>query len=110
MDTKTDTNAPGADLHSAVMAALATVDDPEMGENLVDLGVVGEVRIDGASVAVTLIPTSATCPMADVMIDDAVAALQGICPPGFTADAVMDWDTEWSPERLAPALRERFGW
>ena len=43
MDTKTDTNAPGADLHSAVMAALATVDDPEMGENLVDLGVVGEV-------------------------------------------------------------------
>lgn len=110
MDTQTDTNAPGADLHRAVMAALATVDDPEMGENLVDLGVVGEVRIDGASVAVTLIPTSATCPMADVMVDDALAAVQRACPPGTEVDVQMDWDTEWSPERLAPALRERFGW
>ncbi|OOG82601.1 hydroxylase [Hydrogenophaga sp. A37] len=92
------------------MAALAEVDDPEMGENLVDLGVVHRVEITADRILATLIPTSATCPMADVMIDDAIAALQRICPPGFTADAVMDWDTEWSPERLAPALRERFGW
>lgn len=110
MDTQTDTNAPDTDLHTAVMAALATVDDPEMGENLVDLGVVGEVRIDGATVAVTLIPTSATCPMADVMVDDALSAVQRACPPGTAVDVQMDWDTEWSPERLAPALRARFGW
>ena len=92
------------------MAALSTVDDPEMGENLVDLGVVGEVRIDGSSVAVTLIPTSATCPMADVMVDDALTAVQRACPPGTDVDVHMDWDTEWSPERLAPGLRARFGW
>jgi metal-sulfur cluster biosynthetic enzyme len=102
--------APPGDLHAAVMTALAQVDDPEMGENLVDLGVVGEVRIDGSAVAVTLIPTSATCPMADVMVDDAQTAVQRACPPGTTVDVRMDWDTEWSPERLAPALRERFGW
>ena len=101
---------PNPELHAAVMAALSTVDDPEMGENLVDLGVVGEVRIDGASVAVTLIPTSATCPMADVMVDDALTAVQRACPPGTEVDVHMDWDTEWSPERLAPALRVRFGW
>ena len=105
-----DTQPPHTDLHTAVMAALATVDDPEMGENLVDLGVVGAVRIDGASVAVTLIPTSATCPMADVMVDDALTAVQRVCPPGTTVDVQMDWDTEWSPDRLAPALRARFGW
>ena len=101
---------PDTDLHTAVMAALAAVDDPEMGENLVDLGVVGEVRIDGAAVRVSLIPTSATCPMADVMVDDALTAVQRACPPGTEVDVHMDWDTEWSPERLAPALRERFGW
>lgn len=101
---------PDAGLHAAVMAALATVDDPEMGENLVDLGVVGAVRIDGASVAVTLIPTSATCPMADVMVEDALTAVQRACPPGTAVDVQMDWDTEWSPDRLAPALRARFGW
>ena len=98
------------DLHAAAMVALAAVEDPEMGENLVDLGVVHRVEITANQILATLIPTSATCPMADVMIDDAVAALQRICPPGFTAEAVMDWDTEWSPERLAPTLRERFGW
>lgn len=105
-----DTANPSPDLHAAVMAALSQVDDPEMGENLVDLGVVGEVVVDGGRVSVRLIPTSATCPMADVMVDDALTAVQRACPPGTEIDVQMDWDTEWSPERLAPELRERFGW
>lgn len=105
-----DTTAPPADLHAAVMAALATVDDPEMGENLVDLGVVGRVDVAGGRVSVRLIPTSATCPMADLMVDDALSAVQRACPPGTAVDVQMDWDSAWSPERLAPALRERFGW
>ena len=105
-----DSHTPSSDLHAAVMAALAQVDDPEMGENLVALGVVGEVVVDGGRVSVRLIPTSATCPMADVMVDDALSAVQRACPPGTEVDVQMDWDTEWSPDRLAPALRERFGW
>lgn len=98
------------DLRALAMAALATVDDPEMGENLVDLGVIGQVAVDGDRVTVTLIPTSATCPMADVMLDDALAAVQRACPPGTEVQVRMDWDSEWSPDRLAPELRERFGW
>ncbi len=105
-----DTSPPSSDLHAAVMRALASVDDPEMGENLVDLGVIGDVTVAGDRVSVSLIPTSATCPMADVMVDDAQTAVQRACPPGTTVDVQMDWDTVWSPERLAPALRARFGW
>ncbi|TSE36959.1 FeS assembly SUF system protein [Tepidimonas fonticaldi] len=92
------------------MVALASVDDPEMGENLVDLGVVGEVEVDDGRVRVSLIPTSATCPMADLMVEDARRAVQQACPIGTEVDVYIDWDTKWSPERLAPALRERFGW
>lgn len=103
-------NSHHPELHAVVMAALATVDDPEMGENLVDLGVVGEVVVNGGHVNVALIPTSATCPMADVMVGDALTAVQRACPPGTEVDVHMDWDTAWSPARLAPALRERFGW
>jgi metal-sulfur cluster biosynthetic enzyme len=44
------------------------------------------------------------------MLEDALAAVQRACPPGTEVDVRMDWDTEWSPERLSPALRERFGW
>jgi metal-sulfur cluster biosynthetic enzyme len=101
---------PHAALHEAAMAALRRVDDPELGENLVDLGVVGGIAITDSAVVIMLIPTSATCPMADVMLNDAEAAVQAICPAGFTAQADMDWNTPWSPERLSPELRERFGW
>lgn len=97
-------------LQAAARRALAEVQDPEIGENLVDLGVVAEVALHGQVLQVTLIPTSATCPMADVMLDDATVAVQRVCPPEIEVQVVMDWDTEWSPDRMAPALRERFGW
>ncbi len=97
-------------VHAAVMAALANVDDPEMGENLVDLGVIGRVLVEGERVSVSLIPTSATCPMADLMVEDALSAVQRVCPPGTEVVVAMDWDIEWTPERMAPELRERFGW
>lgn len=97
-------------LQAVALRALAEVQDPEIGENLVDLGVVAEVALHGQVLQVTLIPTSATCPMADVMVDDATAAVQRVCPPEIEVQVAMDWDTEWSPQRLAPALRERFGW
>ena len=42
--------------------------------------------------------------------DDALTAVQRACPGGTEVDVHMDWDSEWSPERLAPDLRERFGW
>jgi metal-sulfur cluster biosynthetic enzyme len=97
-------------LYASVIGALASVMDPEMGENLVDLGLVGEVVVDDHRVSVRLIPTSATCPMADLMVDEARTAVQRACPSGTEIDVQMDWNTSWSPDRLAPTLRERFGW
>ncbi|TXI60726.1 MAG: metal-sulfur cluster assembly factor [Limnohabitans sp.] len=97
-------------LLAAARSALAQVLDPEIGENLVDLGVVADVALHGQVLRVTLIPTSATCPMADVMKDDAAEAVQHVCPPGVEVRVDMDWDTVWSPDRMSPTLRERFGW
>ena len=54
---------PAAKLPDMDMAALADVQDPEMGESLGDLGVIGGIELDGSVLRVTLIPTSATCPM-----------------------------------------------
>ena len=47
------------DLKAAALSALAEVQDPEIGENLMDLGVVAELRLQGQVLQVTLIPTSA---------------------------------------------------
>lgn len=97
-------------LEARIREALLSVQDPEMGENIVDLGLLEGILVDEQGVQVTLIPTSATCPMADVILDDAQAAVEAVCPAGTCVEIDMDWQQAWSPDRLAPALRERFGW
>lgn len=99
-------------LREQLMLALRQVADPELGENIVDLGLVErlELQAEPGCAALTLIPTSATCPMADQIIDAAGEAMQALCPPGWAIEVDIDWELPWSPERLAPPLRARFGW
>lgn len=97
-------------LRVRVLDALQGVSDPEMGESIVALGLVERIEIGPAEVHVTLVPTSATCPMADVLMDDAEIAARSVCPPGTTASVEMDWATVWTPKRMSPELQRRFGW
>ena len=94
----------------ALRAALHTVPDPEMAESIVDLGLLKHIEIGDGRVDVVLIPTSATCPMGEVLIEDATAALRAACPPGWAVHVEFDWDTAWHPGRMSPALKLRFGW
>ena len=95
---------------AAVRQALQTVLDPELGESIVDLGLVLRIEIAPLAVHLVLIPTSATCPMSDLLLEDAAAAVRQACPDGTAVSVVLDWDTPWSAERLSPALKTRFGW
>jgi metal-sulfur cluster biosynthetic enzyme len=96
---------------AAVRAALRDVLDPELGENVVDLGLVEAITIEPGHVRVTLLPTSATCPMAEMLLEDAEQVLGRLGVRfGVEAVAVMDWEGEWDPQRLSADLRERFGW
>lgn len=91
-------------------AALHTVPDPELVESIVDLGLVKSIAIGDGRVDVVLIPTSATCPMSELLIEDSTAALRVACPPGCDIHVEFDWDTEWHPGRMSPELQLRFGW
>ena len=95
---------------TTVREALQSVLDPELGESVVDLGLVLRIEIAPARVQVVLIPTSATCPMSEVLLEDATDAVQRACPAGTAVDVVLDWETTWGPERLSPALKSSFGW
>lgn len=90
--------------------ALHTVPDPELVESIVDLGLVKSITIGEQRVDVVLIPTSATCPMGELLIEDSTAALRAVCPPGCDIRVEFDWDTEWHPGRMSPELQLRFGW
>ncbi len=95
-------------------AALQTVLDPELGESVVELGLVERIgRADmaaGPCVEVVLIPTSAACPMTDMLIRDATEAVAQALPSGWTAWVRLDFDVPWPPTRMSPALQDRFGW
>lgn len=93
-----------------VRQALQTVCDPELGESIVDLGLVLRVEVAPRRVDVVLIPTSATCPMSQVLLDDAVAAVRQAFPADTVVNVTLDWETEWTPERLSPSLKSSFGW
>lgn len=100
--------APDADQARALLG-LSQVVDPEVGENIVDLGLVERLEIDADSVTLTLLLTSATCPMGDAIAEDAFRALQRALPD---RDVYIDpaQGVTWGPERMSAAARERLGW
>ena len=76
------TGAAGTDIED-VLEAMRDVVDPELGVNVVDLGLVYGVALgeDGAA-TIDMTLTSAACPLTDVIEDQAAAALEGLVP-GF---------------------------
>ena len=94
----------------SIRTALREVLDPELGESIVDLGLVQRIGIEPGFVRVVLIPTSATCPMSEVLLEDAADAVRQACPAGTHVEVELDWDTRWEPQRMSPELKVRFGW
>lgn len=95
---------------SQVRDALRAVMDPEAGMNIVDLGLVYGVESDASGVRVRLTMTSAACPMAEMIVDDARDALEHALPPRTPVEIELVWDPPWTPERMSGFAREHFGW
>ena len=94
----------------AVREALRQVDDPEAGMNIVDLGLVYGIEIVAGAIRVDVTMTTAACPMADMIVEDARAAIAAIAPAGTDVDVRLVWDPPWTPERMSGIAREHFGW
>jgi metal-sulfur cluster biosynthetic enzyme len=104
----TDAKAPPSE--DAVWDALRTVDDPEVGMNVVDLGLVYGVEVRGDDVSVRLTMTSPACPLGDAIVENAHAAIRAAAPAAGKIDVALVWEPPWTPERMSEAARRRFGW
>jgi len=93
-----------------VWDALRAVSDPEVGENLVDLGLVYRVHCAPARVDVDLTMTSAACPMAGAIAEEAEEAIRVACPEAREVQVAVVYDPPWTPERMSETARRRFGW
>lgn len=88
-----------------VEEAMRDVIDPELGINVVDLGLLYGLTVDQNNVAVMdMTLTSAACPLTDVIEDQSAQALDGLVN-GFRINWV--WMPPWGPERITPSGREQ---
>jgi ATP-binding protein involved in chromosome partitioning len=62
----------------AVLAALSTVQDPDLKRNIVTLGFVKDIRIDGSNVNATIELTTPACPVKEILHQEAVDAVRAI--------------------------------
>ena len=100
-----DTASAGGTLTTEdVEEAMKDVVDPELGINVVDLGLLYGVNIDGNDVVLDMTLTSAACPLTDVIEDQSASALDGIVD-GFRINWV--WMPPWGPEKITPDGREQ---
>ena len=91
-----------------VREALKTVKDPELGLDLVVLGLVYDVKIEGDDVEATISLTSPMCPVAEQIVDEAREAIDGV--EGVESARVeLTFDPPWTPERISPLIRSSLG-
>lgn len=91
-------------------AALKTVVDPEVGLNIVDLGLIYGIEVAAAGVTVRLTMTSPACPMGDLVLEEARAALEPLLPAPLALDLQLVWEPPWSPALMAPGAKAALGW
>ncbi len=93
-----------------VWNALRDIVDPEVGANLVDLGLIYEVRVDnGKDVYVKMTLTVPGCPLMNVLpaqVEERLKQLEGV----GKITVQLTFDPPWSPDRMSEELRKLYGW
>ncbi|NRO94493.1 DUF59 domain-containing protein [Paraburkholderia sp. NMBU_R16] len=102
------TSAASAREH--IREALQHVIDPEIGVNIVDLGLVYDIeqRTEGWRIALTM--TSPACPMGQSILDDVRAVIDAALQVGTIVDIDLVWEPPWQPEMMSDAARDTLGW
>lgn len=89
-------------LATVAMAALQQVEDPEIGLNIIDLGLVYQLDFDDADKKIYCQMTLTTqfCPMGAAITDAAKAALEG-CFPDYEIQLDLTFDPPWKPSMIS---------
>ena len=104
-----ETNGQGALTKDDVLEALKSVIDPELGINIVDLGLVYDVDISDGNVHVTYTLTTMGCPigpLVEAQMHELIDPLPGI--DSFEAEMVLR--PPWSPEMMSEEAKEALGY
>ena len=101
--------APGLDKRQ-VRDVLRQVIDPEVGRDIVSLGLVYRVEVAPGNLVIEMTMTSPACPMGDMIVGDVHAALAKVLPATIAPDIRLVWEPPWNPSMMNEATKQHFGW
>ena len=91
-----------------IRTALKGVKDPELGLDLVVLGLIYDIEVHGDHVDAVMSLTSPMCPVAGQIVEDVKTAIEAV--DGVeSAEVELTFDPPWTPERISPLIRASLG-
>lgn len=97
------------EVSARILEALREVKDPELGINIVDLGLIYDIELEDSSARVTMTLTSPGCPAGGQILAGAqerAGSVEGV--DGATINLV--WKPFWTPDRIDPKIRAAMGY
>ena len=96
-------------MNDDILTALKAVIDPELGINIVDLGLVyhAERHANGIDIALTM--TTPACPLGEMMSEEIRLVLRDRFPDLADVRVEIVWDPPWSPELMSEESRRQLG-
>ncbi len=85
----------------AVFEALKRVEDPELGMDIVDLGLVYDVEVENANVKVIHTLTSMGCPAGPMIQEDIATTVKEAFPDVDDVELELTWDPPWTPDLMS---------
>lgn len=93
-----------------VREALSGVIDPEVGLNIVDLGLVYGIEATPDHIYVVMTMTTPTCPMGTYITDSAKNSLRALAPNLADIQVHLVWDPPWNPTMMSEQAKQMLGW
>ena len=94
----------------AVRDILRQVIDPEVGMNIVDLGLIYRIEPTSDRLLIEMTMTSPACPLGGMIVDQVKAALAPALPAGCVADVRLVSEPAWQVSMMSEAGKRHFGW
>ena len=91
-----------------IRAALKDVIDPELGVNIVDLGLVYEIKVEEKNVDIKFTLTSPGCPVGPMIMDGIYNAVQQFEELGKVNTGIV-WNPPWDPSRMSEEAKDQLG-
>ncbi|MGA6826965.1 metal-sulfur cluster assembly factor [Nitrospira sp. NS4] len=92
-----------------VLDALRQVVDPELGVNIVDLGLVYGTEIRDGVVHVKMTMTTPACPMEELLMEMVHSAILGEIRDARSVEVDLVWEPQWKPDMMSEAAKSQLG-